>query len=164
MNWDAISAVGEIVGAAAVVVTLIYLAIQVKDSAKASRSAAITDATTAMQAFYHELGSNQQACGIWLEGMTNPDAMSKQDQLQFVMLCHSAFVGFQRSFFLVHEGTLDQSLLDSIGTAVVAVKDLPGMDFYWRQRKDFFQKEFIEWVELLMTRDPLKELKIYRSW
>ena len=162
MDWVVVGIVAEIVGALAVVATLIYLAIQVKDSAKASRSAAITDATTAMQAFYHEIGSNPQACGIWLEGMTNPEAMSKQDQLQFVMLCHSAFVGFQRSFFLAHEGTLDPSIRDSVGTAVVAVKDLPGMEFYWRQRKDFFQNEFIEWVEELMARDALSELQVYQ--
>ena len=30
MNWDAIGAIGELVGASAVVVTLVYLAVQVK--------------------------------------------------------------------------------------------------------------------------------------
>ncbi len=34
MNWDAIGAVGEIIGAAAVVVTLAYLALQVRPSTK----------------------------------------------------------------------------------------------------------------------------------
>ena len=63
MNWDAIGAVGEIVGAVAVIATLIYLAIQIKDSARAARSAAVTDATTAMQAFYQELGSNSRTTG-----------------------------------------------------------------------------------------------------
>ena len=49
MSWEAIGAVGEIVGASAVIVTLIYLALQIKDSARAARSSAVTDATTAMQ-------------------------------------------------------------------------------------------------------------------
>ena len=34
MNWDAIGAIGEIVGAAAVVVTLIYVAVQVRQNTK----------------------------------------------------------------------------------------------------------------------------------
>ena len=38
--------------------------------------------------------------------------------------------------------------------------ELPGLDFYWRQRKDFFQPEFVNWVEELRTREPLAELKI----
>lgn len=39
MNWEAIGAVGEIIGAIAVVVTLAYLAVQVRNSTKIARSA-----------------------------------------------------------------------------------------------------------------------------
>ena len=38
MNWEAIGAVGEIVGAAAVIASLIYLASQIRHSSKAMRS------------------------------------------------------------------------------------------------------------------------------
>jgi len=36
MNWEAISAIGEIVGATGLVVTLIYLAVQVRQGTKAT--------------------------------------------------------------------------------------------------------------------------------
>jgi len=39
MNWEAIGAMGEIVGAAAVVATLGYLAVQIRHSTKVARSA-----------------------------------------------------------------------------------------------------------------------------
>jgi hypothetical protein len=42
MNWDAIGAIGEIVGAAAVVATLIYLAVQVR-SARTATDANLVD-------------------------------------------------------------------------------------------------------------------------
>jgi len=163
MNWEAIGAVGEIVGAIAVFATLIYLAVQIKDSARAVRSAAITDATTAMQAFYQELGSNPQASELFLEGMTNPDSLSRQAQFQFIMMTHSAFLGFQRSFFLAQEGTLDVGLRDSIGTAVIGVNHLPGVHFYWRQRRSFFQQEFVLWVEGLLARESLTDMDVYQG-
>ena len=34
MNWDAVGAIGEIVGALAVVITLVYLAIQVRQNTR----------------------------------------------------------------------------------------------------------------------------------
>ena len=43
MNWDAIGAVGEIVGALAVVVSLLYLAGQIRVSNKASRNSLIQE-------------------------------------------------------------------------------------------------------------------------
>ena len=164
MNWDAVSAIGEIVGAVAVIVTLIYLAIQIRESARASRSAAVTDATTAMQAFYQELGSNPHTCQLFLNGLTNPGSLSREDEFQYLMMMHSCFLGFQRSFFLAQEGTLDVGLRDSIGTAVNAVNHLPGMDLYWRQRKAFFQPEFVTWVESLLKRESLGDMKAYRDF
>lgn len=41
MNWDAIGAVGEIVGALAVVLTLGYLAAQIKQNTQSNRNTAI---------------------------------------------------------------------------------------------------------------------------
>jgi len=163
MNWEAIGAVGEIGGAIAVIATLIYVATQVKGSARAARSAAVTDATTAMQAFYQELGSNPQTSELFLEGLTNPESLSRNDQFQYVMMMHSAFLGFQRSFFLAQEGTLDVGLRDSIGTAIIATNHLPGVQHYWRQRKSYFQPEFIDWVEGLLARDSLADMDAYQG-
>jgi hypothetical protein len=162
MSLEQLSLVAEIVSAIAIVITLVYLALQIKDSARSSRSAAVTDATTAMQAFYQELGSNPATSKLFLEAVTNPDALSQQDQFQFLMLMHSCFLGFQRSFFLAREGTLDVALRDSIGTAMHAVNRMPGMHLYWRQRKAYFQPEFVEWVEGLLAREPLNDMDAYR--
>ena len=162
MSLEQLGLIADIVSAIAIVITLVYLAVQIKDSARSSRSAAVTDATTAMQAFYQELGSNPATSKLFLEAVTNPDALSQQDQFQFLMLMHSCFLGFQRSFFLAREGTLDVALRDSIGTAMHAVNRMPGMHLYWRQRKAYFQPEFVEWVEDLLAREPLGDMDAYR--
>ena len=164
MSLEQLGIVAEIVGAIAIIITLIYLTIQVKDSARASRAAAVTDATTAMQAFYQELGSNPATSKLFLDGLTQPDTLSREDQFQYLMIMHSCFLGFQRSFFLAREGTLDVALRDSIGTAMHAVNHLAGMHFYWRQRKGYFQLEFVEWVEGLLARDPLTDMDAYRDY
>lgn len=161
MNWDAIGAVGEIIGAVAVIATLIYLAKQIKDSARAARSAAVTDATTAMQAFYLELGRDPQVSEGFLQGLRSYESLPASSQFQWLMLMHSCFLGFQRAFFLAKEGTLDADLRDSIGTAIVSVNHMEGMAAYWRQRKIFFQPQFIAWVEELLEREPLTDMHPY---
>ena len=161
MNWDALGAIAELLGAIAVFATLIYLAIQIKESTKASRSAAVTDATSAVQAWYQELGSNPETARLFLKGMSQPEALSNEDQFQFLMLVHSIFLGFQRSYFLSRAGTLDVSLRDSIGTAMRTVNHLPGMRMYWQQRKAYFQPEFIAWVEELLAGERITEMDPY---
>jgi hypothetical protein len=36
------------------------------------------------------------------------------------------------------------------------------MHLYWRQRKAYFQPEFVEWVEGLLAREPLNDMDAYR--
>ena len=45
MNWDAIGAIGEVIGGGAVIITLIYLAAQVRDNTRVSESEAYRDGT-----------------------------------------------------------------------------------------------------------------------
>ena len=161
MNWDAIGAIGEMIGAGAVIASLVYLAKQIKDSARAARSAAVTDATNAIQALYHELGSNSKYSEHFLKGLTDYDSMPEREQFQWLMMMHSWFIAFQRSFFLSQEGTLDVELRDSIGTAIIAVNHLPGLRRYWEQRKSYFQPEFIQWVEGQFERSPLTDMHPY---
>jgi hypothetical protein len=46
MDWEAIGAIGEIIGAVAVLLTIVYLADQIKQNTKAATLQAISDATT----------------------------------------------------------------------------------------------------------------------
>ncbi len=69
MNWLAISAVAEVVGALAVVATLIYLAIQMKHSTLAVNQAAQQSLVAELGASMDLLFSNPEGAEIWLKGI-----------------------------------------------------------------------------------------------
>ena len=75
MNLQDFASVAEIVGGVAVVVSLIYVGLQLKDSTSAVRSGAASDATMSMQSWYLEMGSNRQASEIWFSAMTSPEPL-----------------------------------------------------------------------------------------
>ncbi len=162
MNWEAIGATGELIGALAVVITLIHVGVQVKHSAGAVRSAAANDASVAMQNWYLEMGSNRQASNIWFNAMTSPEPLSTHDEFQFMMSMHAVLLGMQNSYSLSQEGTLDAEFREAITTAIVAVKDLPGMDRYWRQRRGFFHTGFAEHIDGLLAQDAIETLDMYK--
>jgi len=55
------ASIAEIIGAFAVVISLVYVGVQVNDSAGAVRSAAANDANVAVQNWYMQIGSDQRA-------------------------------------------------------------------------------------------------------
>ena len=54
MNWDAVVAVSEVIGVVAVIASIIYLAIQVKQSTDLARAGMVHD-TSASWASYHAM-------------------------------------------------------------------------------------------------------------
>jgi hypothetical protein len=156
------ASVAEIIGAAAVIISLVYVGYQVNDNTSAIRSAAANDASVAMQSWYLEMGSNGEASDLWFNAMTSPEPLPTHDEFQFMMMMHAVLLGMQNSYLLAQEGTIDTEFREGITTAIVAVKDLPGMMRYWRQRRDFFHSGFAEYIDGLLTREAIETLDMYK--
>jgi hypothetical protein len=76
MNWEAIGALGEVVGAAAVVLTLVFLAIQLRQNTIATREsnrlerlAAIDRHTDSVNRIRNTLASNGERAEIYRKAM-----------------------------------------------------------------------------------------------
>src|SRR5213075_2259577 len=60
MNWEAISAVGQIVGAAGVIISVIYLAQQVRSNARQTRLASMRSMSDAFNQWLQSLAENSE--------------------------------------------------------------------------------------------------------
>jgi hypothetical protein len=162
MKLQDLALIAEIVGGIAVIVSLAYVGMQVSDNTAAIRSAAASDATTTMQVWYREMGTNRQASDVWFNAMTSSEPLADRDEFQFMMSMHVAILGMQNSFLLTREGTLDPEFREAVTTAIVGVKDLPGMKRFWSQRRGFFHVEFAQYVDGLLAQAAIETLDIYK--
>ena len=149
------ASIAEVIGAVAIVVSLIYVGVQVKDSTRAVRSATANETSAALSTWYREIGTDPEAGRVFLDGMTNPELLSREELFRFIFLAHSVILEFQAAFYLAQEGTLDLELQASITNTLLAVKDQPGMALYWEQRGNLFQPSFQTYFNaLIASGDP----------
>jgi len=78
MNWDAVGAVGEIVGALAVFLTLAYLAIQIRQNTRAVQSSAIDSSINRISAMRQSLSENTELATLYLKGGKDPEKSYSQ--------------------------------------------------------------------------------------
>jgi len=156
------ASLAEIIGAFAVVVSLVYVGIQVNDSAGAVRSASANDANVALQAFYLQLGADRETSSIMYRGLKSELALADEDEYQFLMMLHGAFLGFQNSYLLAEEGTIDEELLDSLKTTIANIHRLPGMKRYWRQRRGYLHSGFVAWVDRVSVEATESTMDLYK--
>ena len=139
MNWDAIAAVGELIGAAAVVASLLYLAIQTKSNAKAVRANAIWNAETVFghQNYAH---SRDPAMASLLSKAFSPSSKVEDfsevelSQLQFYV--RGVLQYQQAQWSLWQEGTLPTEICDRRRKWVSSYVDIPVINAIWRLELD----------------------------
>ena len=155
--------IAEIVGALAVVISLVYVGIQVRDGAGATRSAAANDANVALQAWYIQVGADPAISELYYRGLLSEQALPDAEEFQYLMMMHGFFLGVQNVFLLAEEGTIDEELRNSLTIVIKNINQLPGMERYWRQRRSYLHAGFAEWVERVSAQDPDASMDIYRK-
>ena len=76
MNWDAIGAVGEIIGALGVVLSLVYLATQIRSQNSESRLAAVTEYTNQWNEWSASFADHPQLSELWVKGSADFSALT----------------------------------------------------------------------------------------
>ena len=89
VNWDAVGATGEVIGAFAVVTTLVYLLIQVRQHSRSINS--ITTQTNIAQ--FNELtmllAVNPDLADVFSRGSQNPDDLNESESYSFTWFVRS---------------------------------------------------------------------------
>ena len=64
INWEMISAIGQMLGALGVIISLVYLAVQIRAQKKESQHAAVTSLTTQFNEFMRPQIESSELCAI----------------------------------------------------------------------------------------------------
>ena len=84
-NWDAIGAIAELIGAGAVVLTLIYLAIQLRKNTQAVKHSTERDILEDASTWMYKLADNPELAELYRKGVRGEE-LSANDKLRFRML------------------------------------------------------------------------------
>ncbi len=86
MNWEAIGAVGEIVGAVAVVLTLVYLAVQLRQNTAAVSTSTYESVTSGFNSVNEVVVGDAEVADIFYRGTVNPESLSPAEGIRFSFL------------------------------------------------------------------------------
>ncbi len=106
MNWEAIGAIGEAVGAAAVVASLLYLAVQLRGSTRASTVQAKLESTRLMTDFLDSLIQSPELNDLFLRGREDIESLSSEEYYRYSNMSLKAFSYFSAGYFQFRNRTL----------------------------------------------------------
>jgi hypothetical protein len=108
VNWEAIGAIGEILGAIGVILTIVYLAIQIRQNTKTQQSA-IAQATTASRTSWYDLVIADPEVGdIWRKGTAQPGLLTEQERTRFIWMLARIFSNLEEFHLQYVHGMLPE--------------------------------------------------------
>jgi len=157
MNWEAIGAIGDFVGGLAVVLTLIYIAFQVRQSSKQidqhSRALAASTFYAAGEGFnkwFALVIQDEAVASLWQRG-TAGEALDSTDKLRFNTLANMLFTTLENNFHHLQLGSHSRNTLELAKLHWERFLTSPGGSAWWkRQGRTTFTPEFVEAVEALI--------------
>src|SRR5262245_29337855 len=101
MDWNAIGAIGQWVGAFAVVVTLFYLAQQIRQQNQISRYGALKDLLDGFNQPNELMATNAKLRSVFVNGIRDPTSLSDEESGEFSFtfrLYYNHMLKFQRAY------------------------------------------------------------------
>ena len=105
MNWDAVGAVAEVVGAIGVLITLIYLAVQIRHNSASVDASTEDGVTSGFNEINNIIAADPDLARIFTSGLEAPDALSENEALRFSFLFSSYMNQYYRLLVLNQKGS-----------------------------------------------------------
>ena len=149
MDWQAISAISEILGATAVVASVIYLAVQVRSSARSTRAQLLQGLHSVGAQLQDEMLVNGNLLRIFSRGCDGLD-LNREDKARFEMMLARLFNNYELYFMLSREIQLPDDVIDALHRIITDRLRLPGVQQWWAAHPTSFSRDFVRWVDSLM--------------
>ena len=146
MNWDAIGAVGEVVGAVAVVITLLFIARDIRQNSRSLSIAALRDTTAQWNHWSNMIASSSDLADIVAKGNKSLASLSESEKLRYGAYVQSFFDNVESTRSLVVDHNTDKDL-DVLISIVERRMNIPGFAAWWGENTSDYDANFVAWIE-----------------
>ena len=138
LNWEAIGAVGEIIGALAVLLTLIYLAMQIRQNTSTNHANALNQILTEI----NQLTNHNERYIAYLIKAESGEKLSDEEAIHMVEQFLSIMRSLENFWYQYSLGNLTQKQFDDHTCLIRWTLSLPLARSLWGEIENSFNTEF----------------------
>lgn len=154
MNFQDLANLGEIIGGVAVVVSLIYLAVQVRQNTTSQQTenyARALDRIATLQALF---GKDGGLSVMFAKGVRNPSDLQAGERIQFTWILYEMFGAFEFMFHASLGNAIPDEVWKRWELTIAYWLGHPGVQTWWGVRPAPFTASFTAYVESAIGKIP----------
>lgn len=151
MNWEAMGALGEVLGAVAVVATLLYVARQLDEQSRALTTSVRDSAFQQLQEWNYQVMADPQLSHLFQRGSATADwdEFSAEERSRLIHVFYSFFKTFENIYLHTAEGSAPVEVWDRNCQVFLAYAAKPGCMRYWNERRGALDERFVRVLDTM---------------
>lgn len=156
MSWEAIGAIGELVGAIAVIATIGYLAVQIRHSSKIASIQASQHLLEGSSAIRRRIAEDENLRRIYWEGCRSYESLEPQDRQIFYALVGDLLQRYEVQTQMHDAGMLNRDNFAAATRGITRLLRNPGVRTVCRIAidDDVPSERFRKLIEAMLTEAP----------
>ena len=137
MNWDAIGAIAEVVGVATILLSLIYVAIQIRQNNKIAQAEAERDLLHHWMLGLDSLVADKWTTEVFLRGLADFDSLTSVEKTRLSYKLIELNVTYTSMLELNEQGMFSKKNLQQAGDVIFSYIMTPGGRRWWELNGPF---------------------------
>jgi len=152
--FETLGNLGDFVGGIGVIVTVAYLAYQVRQNTNATKSASYQAVVASVSDWSREIGLDKEAVRVLQAGAEDLATLSKEERGQFNLLVVSAVRNFENIHHQYETGAISAGTWEGWSRRIRSFMHQPGVKTWWAHYRGAYSTKFLDFIGIEDGRDP----------
>ncbi len=149
MDIMELGAIGELVGGVAVLVTLIYLVIQIRSSNRLAEAGTALTASQMLTEFHARVNQSDEFPELVVRAFSEPDSLNREERLRFLFLMAELFHAFEGVYRQREYGLVSDETWRPLERMIRRVLLVPFAREWWENDVQMFSEDFRDFVDAM---------------
>lgn len=155
MDFQSLADLGEIIGGIAVVVSLVYLSMQVRQNTTSQQTENYNSALTRFSAQQSILGKDGELAMMFSKGVRDASVLTVQEKIQFTWILYEIFGSFEFMFHAAQSKSMPAEVWHRWSLTIAYWLRFAGVLEWWNVRPTPFTDSFTSYVESMIADNPV---------
>jgi hypothetical protein len=147
VNLDDLGNLAELVAAIGVMVSLIYLAFQIRRSSETERMSTYRAIVSDFGSLNQSIASDPELALLFANGLETFGELTEVEKARLSQYFYSIFRYFENMYYQHTRGYLDDEVWIGWQRMILTYFQRPGFQVWWEQRRLVFNPKFVEFLE-----------------
>ena len=147
MTLENINYIAQTIGVLAILASLVFLAIQVRQNSAITRAQVHQQVADAFTVYLETMANHSAVVFAGTSGNKGMTSLSDEELLRFSFIMAGLFKIWENAFYQYKSGFLDERTWQSNVTWMLTWFHMPGVQTWWGVRKGLFAAEFQAFLE-----------------